>query len=317
MAEEKTKVTLEQITELLPEKTSLVYVDYRDSLDEHTDLIQKCVHANNFDALYEKEDEWYGESAYQSIKDYTKQLRKDLRAKYDLSKSEAKELIEEYEDAIKDVIYSRCNDDTIKDLLRNTSGPISHYDTAYEVESGSWQWSEAEVRLERIKIKNLLSIKKSDYDAGIDMMIRQASYGGNLLVFFKMDVEDFIRNEQDPEIKSIKFKNAHIGIIDHCNGSGDCMEIPNHEFVLPYNQKNVFLEESIKYNWTYSIAGMVRNWCESTVYEFGHDDVGEVEVSTTNAHLEQEAKYNETYKEGGCTLGDMDITRHRNTSYVS
>ena len=38
---ETVKLTWEQVKELIPERVSLYYVDYRDSLDESTDLLQK------------------------------------------------------------------------------------------------------------------------------------------------------------------------------------------------------------------------------------------------------------------------------------
>lgn len=314
----KTLLTKEEILKFLPERTSLIYVDYRDSLDEHHDLIQECIHKGNFDALYESIDEWYRDAEWDGITEYINEIRTAIENHFDLTEFDAEEITDEYEDEIREAIYDRCDDNLLKDLLRNTSDPIAHYDTDYYMESGSWNWSDAEVRLERMKIKKFLQVKNSDHDHNIDMMIRQASYGGYLLIYFKMKVDDFINYENSEEqIKSIKFRNAHIGIIDHNEGSGDVTELKGHEFILPYNRENVFLEQTIKYNWTYSIAGMVRDWCDSTVYEFSTRDVGEIEISSTNAHLKREEEYNETYRKGKCTAGDMDISRHRNVEYIN
>lgn len=314
----KTSLKKEEILKFLPETTSLVYVDYGDSLDEHCDIIQKCVHESNFDTLYERVNDWYMECELDGIAEYIKELKKDLKNNYQLTEDEAQEIIDENDDEIRDEIYDRCDDDIIKDLLGNTSSPIAHYDTGYYMDSGSWNWSDAEVRLERMKIKKFLQIRNSDNDYNIDMMIRQASYGGYLLIYFKMHIDDFINYENlEGEVKSIKFRNAHIGIIDHSVGSGDVTKLHGHEFVLPYNRKNVFLEKTIKYNWTYEIAGMVRDWCDSTGYEFSTQDIGEIEASATNDYLERERQLNEVYKSGKCTTGDMDINRHRNAVYVN
>lgn len=38
----------------IPSRVSLYYVDYQDDLDEHEDLQQKCLKANNLVPLYEK-----------------------------------------------------------------------------------------------------------------------------------------------------------------------------------------------------------------------------------------------------------------------
>lgn len=310
---ETLNLTLEQVINLLPTTTSLVYVDYRDNLDEQTELIQQCISEGTFDRLYEKVDDWYMDANWEGLDYYLKELKSDIENTFDIE--DATDIMEQYEEEIRDEIYNRCDDDIVNDLLRNTSNLIAHYDTGYEMDSGSWNWSEAETRLERIKIKKFLGIKNSGYNDAIDMMIGQATYGGSLLIYFQIDdLKDFFDLEN---VKSIKFKNAHIGIIDHFNGSGDITDLPKHQFTLPFNKDNVFLEKSIKYNWTYAIAGMVHNWCESTEYIFADDEVGTIEKSTTNNLLEQEQKYNETYKNGSCSVGDMDIKRHRNTTYIN
>lgn len=309
------QITKDQVIELLPKTTSLIYVDYTDSLDEHHDLIQKCIHEGNFNCLYEAINDWYSDSQFDGIWDYMNDLRTKLENQFGLTEEEVEEIIDEYEDEIKDEIYSRCDDDTLKDLIRNTSNPIAHYDTGYEIPFETWNLTEAELRLERIKLKKFLQIKTSSYDSDLDMMISQSN-GGSLLIYFKLDINDFINNE-NKDFKSIKFTNAHIGIIDHYQGGGDITELHGHEFILPYGKENVFLEKTIKYNWTYEIAGMCHDWCDSTEYEFSFENVGEVEKSNTNNLLEQEEKYNQVYKNGECSTGDMDINRHRNTEYIN
>ena len=65
---------ISEVLELLPEKISLVYVDQRDSLDEHPALLQDCIHNGNMDALYEESSNWYIESDSESIEIYKKDL---------------------------------------------------------------------------------------------------------------------------------------------------------------------------------------------------------------------------------------------------
>lgn len=306
------KITFEQIKKLLPETTSLYYVDYRDSLDENQELLQQCISDNDFCPLWEAIDEWFIDSPHYAFEYLNKELISDMVNEFDIDDDEAEELIEEYRDEIEEHYYSVDDSDVSKDLLRNTGSLIAHYDTGYYMESGSWNWSEVETRLERIKIKKFLGIKDSGYDDDIDMMIAQASGGGQLNIYFKMDFEDFINNDK----KSIIFSNYQIGIVNHFEGSGDTLETEiKGDLKLPFNPQNVFLEKSIKYNWTYSIAGMVSNWCDSTRYMFSDDDLGELKDSKQVELNKQEKAYKETYKKGGCTFGDMDITRHRNTEY--
>lgn len=311
--ETQKKISLEQVVELLPSRVSLVYIDYRDSLDGHEEKIQECIHERNFDSLFELVDDCFMEAEWEGLDYVLKELKDDVERTFDIE--DAEYILEEYKDELRDEIYDRCDDDVIEDLLRNTGSLIAHYDTGYEVPGGSWNWSEAQVRLERMKLKKHLSIDHSDFDDDMDMMIRQASYGGQVLVYFHMNPRDFI-NIKDG-VKSIQFTDASIGIIDHCNGSGDVMDLHGHSFVLPYNQENVFLEKTIKYNWTYSIAGMVSSWCDGTVYHFETMNVGEIERSSANDLIDREKQYNKTYQSGGCTPGDMDIRRHRNVTYIN
>ena len=140
-----------------------------------------------------------------------------------------------------------------------------------------------------------------------------ATGGGQLLIYFREDVKDLIR---DDSTKSIKFSGTvWIGIVNHNEGSGDVESFERIKLHFPFNRENLFLEKSIKYNWTYAIAGMCYDWCDSTNISFSGEDIGQIDSSNTNDYLKKERQYNETYKQGGCTFGDMDITRHRNTPY--
>lgn len=305
--------TLNKILELIPDKTYLTYVDQNDSLSGYEKQIQECIHSQSYEHLDEIVFDAYSEQEWDSVKRYKKEFKKELISK-GFKKKKVKRFCEKYDDYIDDKIRSNCADDLISDLIRNTSTIVCHYDTGYEVPSDSWSWKEKQVKVEIAEIKKILKIKNKDYDERIRLMILQASYGGNLLIFFNLDdLDSTIRTE---EINSIKFKNAHIGIIDHYGGSGDITELNGHEFSIAFNPKNIFLEKTIKYNWTYSIAGMVRDWCESTGVEFSKRKMRrKVETSEINKLLEQEKKYNESWKKGECTFGDMDITRHKNTPY--
>jgi len=310
-----TKITFEEIRDLLPKTTSLYYVDYQDSLDEHQELLQECIENNCFDALYENIHEWYMDSPYYAFEYLNKELHSDIMNKFDLDDDEVDEIMEEFEDEIRDHYYEVDDSNVLKDLLRNTSTLIAHYDTGYYMDSGSWNWSNAEVRLERIKIKQFLNIKDSGYDAPLDMMIMQASGGGQLNIYFELDIEDFINNSN----KTIIFSDFQIGIVNHYEGSGDILETEiKGDITLPLNTSNIFLEKSIKYNWTYSIAGMCRDWCKSTVYSFSDEGSEIVVEDSKQAELnKQEQGYNDTFKKGSCTFGDMDVNRHRNLEYTN
>lgn len=307
------KIELKDVLKLLPENISLIYVDYNDNLDEQHELLQKCLSEGSFDELYEKADEWYRDSEWQGIDYIKKELLKDLQSEFEIDEDEAENIIKKFDDNIRDEIYERRDDDVLSDLISNTSAPIMHYDTGYEMEGGSWNWTQKEVYTEMQSIKKFLGIRTKKYNKDIEMMISQATYGGNLLIYFKGDIEQFMK--LDGTEKTIRFSDAWIGVTDHCNGSGDITQLKGVSFKVPFDVKNTFYEQSIKYNWTYAIAVMCSDWCDSTSYEFLKESKGEAKLSSTHNHLEQERKYDETFKNGSCTTGDMDYNRHRNTYY--
>lgn len=310
--ETKINITWEEVKELLPKTISLVYIDRNDNFDESIELLQSCLQQNDWCPITEEID--FHELEWESIKQIKKELCKDLQSKYEIDKSEAKEIIEEFEEQIRDYCHDKDDSTPFEDCLRNTSDLIAHYDTGYSMASDSWNWTSGEIRLERIKIKKFLGIKGSRHDKGIDMMISQASYGGQLLIYFKMDFNEFMNHIG--VAKSISFNDAVIGIVDHSNGSGDVYDGGINDIKLPFNSSNVFLEKSIKYNWTYSIAGMCSNWADSTTIEFSEEELGiQIEDSPQVKLQKQEEEYNKVFKSGSCTAGDMDINRHRNSYY--
>lgn len=308
----KVKITWEQIEKLLPETTDLIYIDYNESLDDNIKELQECLSRGCRSGLTETIE--FHESSDRSIKEIKKELKSDLISNYNIKRKKAKKLISKYKDEINEYCWDKDTSTPYKDLLRNTSTLIAHYDTGYEMESESWNWSDKEVKKERNKIKKFLKIKGVEHDEGIDMMISQATYGGSLLIYFELDFNVFMENIESA--KAIKFDNAMIGIIDHIQGSGDIYTEGIDGIVLPFNNKNVFLEKSIKYNWTYSIAGMCYDWAKPTIVKFSDIDLGsKLEDSPQNKLQKQEEEYNKVFKAGGCTAGDMDIKRHRNVIY--
>lgn len=63
---------------LMDDNYSLSYVDYRESLDNSLDTIEKCLEAKNSDALHEKLDEWYSQQEYESVYNIMEDLKKEL-----------------------------------------------------------------------------------------------------------------------------------------------------------------------------------------------------------------------------------------------
>ena len=310
-------ITFEDIKKHMDDSYNLIYIDYNDSLDESVDLLQECIETGTLDPLYESVEDW-GE--WESVCDVKSELKDKLQNEYDLRDEEVDYLMEKFNDDIVNYIYENDRSNPIRDLLSNTSKQVMFYDTGYEVESDSWNWSNARVRKERIIIKHILGIKSSKYDDRIDMMIRQASYGGQLVVYFYDKVENYIPESTENDFTQIEFKDASIAIINVGNGSGDHTSLEGHSFSLPFKRENLIIDETIKYNYSFAVCGMCSNWCDNTIVNLSSEPSKsecEVKVSPIIAHKGVEQKYNEVFKSGKCSAGDMDINRHRNVTYIN
>lgn len=311
------EITFEDIKKHMDDSYNLIYIDYNDSLDERVDLLQKCIETGTLDPLCESVEDW-GE--WESVLYIKSELKDKLQNEYDLRDEEVDYLMEKFDDDIVNYIYENDKSTPVKDLLSNTSKQVMFYDTGYEVESDSWNWSNARVRKERIIIKHILGIKSSKYDDRIDMMIRQASYGGQLVVYFYDDIEYYIPESTENDFTQIEFKDASIAIINVGNGSGDDTSLEGHSFSLPFKRENLIIDETIKYNYSFAVCGMCPDWCDNTIVNLSSEPYQkecEVKVSPIISHKDAEQKYKEVFKSGKCSAGDMDIHRHRNVIYIN
>lgn len=312
--------TLEEVLGWLPVRTSLYYVDYRDSLDNDLKTVQECITANNWDLIIEKIDDWYHEQVDGAIREYKKNLREKLMSYYGLKKKQAKEVIELYDDLITDKIYDSCQDNVTNDLLSNTSKESIYYDTGYEMEADSWQWTEKEINKEIRAIKKVLKIPSANKvnDDRISIMIQQASYGGQLVIYFRPDYEDLISDKEE-DFHTIMFKDPSVAIINTSNGSGDNTDLEQVEFTLPFNRKNLFIDKLDHYSYVHEVCGMCSDWCDSTemTLSFKKSRAKKIPDSESVAKRERDNMLDKVFSDGGCTFGDMNISRHRNTTYIN
>jgi len=304
------KITIQQIKDLLPQKTYLLYVDRNDSLCDNTKDVQHCLTNRSLDHLYESICEWYKDCEFYNKRKIEKQLSKDMQLQFDIDETQANELMKEYCDEIEGEIYDRDNSDTLKQLISNTNDMVVFCETGLYIDSSN---TDAEIRLNRIKIKNILNIKNSDFDKDIDeMLLNNSGYGGDLRIYFRPKFKDLINSIEN--YSCIKFNaNMCIAIVNSGVGSGaDCLVIGSYEG----STGNLFLCKEIKYSYTYEICGMYSNWCEITDYEFTNEDCETIE-SSTKKHYEKEQKLDQTFRSGSCTIGDINFKRHRDVFYIN
>ncbi len=309
--------TFEEIKELFPKTTSGYFIDRGDDLSEKLSEVQEAIQTQSFEPLDEIMDGWHADFDYEKS-----ELKKDLITRLDIDEDEAEELMEEYADEINDEMHERDNSTPLSDLIRYTGEQTMFYDTGHSINDGSWNWSEKEIASERQSIKKVLGIRTYDKNINdnIDMMIRQASYGGKLVIYFYDYIDNYINIKEIEKIKYIQFENTHIAIIDVHQGSGDNCYVGGFKIKLPFKTTNIFICSTFKYSYTHSVCGMISNWCDDTKVSFETKRFRRkvsIEDSTYSNHFDKEKNFNETFKKGSCTTGDMDIKRHRNTTYIN
>lgn len=314
-----TKIELQDILDLLPKRVSLSEIDYQDTLEDHEAELQAAIDSQSWEPLDDLTNEWFWENEDASIDYYKKDLIDDLQRVYDLDEDEAQELIDSHEDEIRDVLYERNDSTPLDDLLRNTSNPVAFYDTGLFIDTESWTWDRATLRYWRERVKRRLHIisKEHKFDRDIELMLEQASYGGRLVVYFRLDTSEFGKFLSLSQWRAIKFTDPMIAVIDTYNGSGDHTYLDGHSFAIRLSKDNITLDKTIRYSYTYSVCGMSSSWCDCTEYELTNTEryVHWGVHSTMSAERKREAQYNKTFKAGGCTSGDHDVRRHRDTYY--
>ena len=168
------------------------------------------------------------------------------------------------------------------------------------------------------KIRRALKLKKGQYDDEILELVQNASYGGELRIYFNAMFDKLLTHNQDADFRTIRFYgDIVVAIADSRNGSGSDITLPI-DITLPFKRNNLFVDSQVHYSYANEICGMSNEWCDSTRWETGmKPSKGSILTSKMAEHQLQEAEYEKTFRAGKCTFGDMNYTRHRNTLYIN
>ena len=307
------EITLEEIKEVLPNKTYLYYVDYRDSFDNSIEEIQQCIHNANFEALDEIMD-W---DASEEEESYIVELRENLCQKY--SKQTVDDFVDKNRDEIVDIIREKDNsEDLVSQLLNNTSGKACFYDLNIYIDEYT-TFKNKSMR----ELKKALKIKMANthYDDVLLELLENAMYDGRLVIYFY--VKDWMGLIDDcKEANKIVFSDdVTVAIINNNLGAGHSVELKDFSFQSKFNEKNIYIDDCVKYSFVSDVCGMYQNFCNGTKIElsrmYNHKKVKNKEKTELQLHIERNAQYEKTFKEGKCTFGDINMNRHRDTFYIN
>ena len=298
----------------IPSRVSLYYVDYQADLDEHEDLQQKCLKANNLVPLYEKIDDWFGEQEIQYHNEELDNIRKKMSA------DNREKEFDAHEDEIRDLLYERNDTDPVTDLIKNTSTTNMFYSLGVEIDGYHDSWcgsyrGESEA-MACYKIRRALKLKKGQFDDRISELVENASYGGELRIYFNAMFNELVNSDENKDFKTIRFHgDVVVAVADSHNGSGFDTTLPL-DITLPFNRDNLFVDSQVHYSYASEVCGMCHDWCDSTRWELGTQPIKKsIKSSKMTAHVQQEAQYTATFKAGGCSAGDMNMNRHRDVYY--
>lgn len=298
----------------VPKSVSLYFVDYNESLDEHEDLQEKCIRQNSMLPLDEESSEWYSEQFSENLRTEMQDIKKSME-KAGLGGEYA-----ENEDKICDMLYDRNDTYPTEGLIRNTSTTTMFYSLGLEIEG--YQYGKCCRKHSEAywcnRIRQILRLRKGQYDDRILEMLMAASYGGELRIYFNAMFNDLVSGDSGQDFKTIRFYgNVVVAIADSHGGSGDHTTLPI-DITLPFNRDNLFVDSQVHYSYADEICGMVHDWCDSTKWEPGMKSVKKkLSKSRMTEHQQQEAEYVKTFRKGGCTTGDINISRHRDVYYIN
>ena len=315
----------ERIKKYLPNYVSLRYVDYRDDLSNSIELLQKCIEKNSLQPLAETVYDWWDED---SSSYYMDEIREKM--KHD----GLEELFSENEDEIRDWLYENDKSTPVEDLLRNTGGITFFYSLGLEVDGwhrggflcGPYRGESEAVAAYRVARK--LGIKKnSPLYKHIETLVSEASGGGELRIYFSTSMEDLISGAEEnrlywtnedgkKDFKSMRFNgDVKVAIYNPNEGSGYEVTIPLDK-TFPFKRENLFVSETEKWDLE-STFGMCSDWLRdkdvpAMLYK---SCKGAMRESKNAERLKREAELTKVFREGGCTAGDMDMSRHRDVYY--
>lgn len=304
----------QQIQPYLPSYVNLYFVDYRDNLCDSKDLLQKSVSSNSLDSINEKIWEWW---------DYPEgEYLKEIRQKMEQDGTE--ELYEENEEEIRDWLCENDKSTPVEDLLHNTGNISMFYSLGLEIDG--WHsafmcnpWRNGSYTMDAYKIRQKLGIKKGTPEADkIDSIVRNASGGGELRLYFGNELTAVLSSDPENDFKQIHFKGEiAVALYNAGEGSGD-FEYLKIDKSFPFVRENLYTSESDKYSLE-NCFGMCSDWLDksdSPTFSMDKPKKPQAITKSKNAdRIAREVELNRVFKAGGCTFGDMDYNRHRGVYY--
>lgn len=295
---------MKDFKDYLEKDYELVWLDYRESLDENPELVEKIARAGDLTPLYEDRilesiDEERWESASEEAKNVVKKMIED-----GAPEEEANEMMDEIVYEIED----RDKSNPYMELVKRTK--VTFFISLGMEISEPWSKSDEELDEEVKQAMEFFETDNEDTKKGLSELFSEA--GGILRIYFTASLDELL----DENIKSIHLDGiVSVGVINPYEGSGYVNYVEFDNVKIPFKRENLFVDRAEKWGWA-EISGCYGGWAEPV--GFLEEESGkELEESPEAGIKERENEYNKRFKEGGCTFGDMDMKRHRHVEYIN
>lgn len=242
----------------VPETVSLYHVDYRENLDEREDLQEQCIRNNNMGRLYETVMECYAEQEAESLLKVLGEIKEKM------AEEKRQEEFEKHREEITDLILSRSYTDPAEELIKNSAAVNMYYSPGAKIEE---RIGKASKTMSCYKVRRALKLKKGQFDTLIEELVDNATYGGELRIYFNAGFNELVTNDNGKDFRTIRFHgDVIVAVANSFNGSGYHISLPL-DITFPFVRDRLFVDSQVRYSYATEVCGMCREWCDSTSWE--------------------------------------------------
>lgn len=174
------------------------------------------------------------------------------------------EEFEKYYNEITELIRLRNDTDPIDSLIKNSSAINMFYSPGIEIEEHIGRESRA---MSCYKIRRALKLKKGQFDTLIEELVDNATYGGELRIYFNAGFNELVTNDNGNDFRTIRFHgDVIVAVANSFNGSGYHISLPL-DITFPFVRDRLFVDSQVRYSYATEVCGMCRDWCDSTNWE--------------------------------------------------
>ena len=287
----------------LDDSYELIYIDYNDYIENAKD-VERIVQEGNANFMWEDGD-WFLENIWESITYLIDELEKKYNEISDEDREEIREYMEEHDSS-----------DPIKQLLKNTSSGYFYYSLGFEIEDHDGHCCCEKDCEENIinEIMKFLKTNDTKTRESVKHVVLNAGYGGDLVILFEDEIEYLLNNGNTIEFGP----KCEICIMDRIQGSGHSEPL-NTDIIVEFDRKNLHCDEGAPgYSFTGEVCGLTKGFMDGC--SIGNSELNKNIIKAKinedeQNRLEKDKEYEKTYKEGKCTRGDINMSRHRDTYY--